>query len=688
MNEHALEVLEYAKVIELLAGHASSGLGQRLAYQLQPLTDAPLIQQLIEETSELKQVLCPDLTLPLGGLHDLFPLFDRLDQGADLLNPPELMLIKETLRANRNLRAYFCDVNPEYGHLRRWGQSLGDYPEIEARLQKALGDTGTIQTGASSELKSIRSQMRTLRGRIRGKMQTIMRASNVSPYLQDAVVHERKGRPVIALKRSHASRVSGARRDLSDSGQTVFVEPEGIRQMGDELEEAINAEKAEIVRILQEIAGLIASKLKPLRTTLLLLAHIDLTYAKVRFSRSYDMNAPLLDDSNSMVIRNARHPLLLALQREETDSASDTDVVPLDFRIGSDFNTLVITGPNTGGKTVTLKTVGLLSLMAQSGLHIPAAEGSRLPVFTQIFADIGDEQSIEQSLSTFSSHLQNIGRILASVDGHSLVLLDELGGGTDPAEGAALARSILEYLHNHQARTVVTTHISDLKNLGYTIPGFENASVEFDVQTLRPTYRLLTGTPGSSNALAVARRLGLPAQVLADAKMHTEHLDDGLGDLLNELQSAKVTIEENRHTTDLARTEAERLEREYRQKLDEVTQREAELGETLRKEAFSALRDLKRQVDLLARADSSQDLLARGLARMSELLDKHLYVHPEEQEQRKATKEIEAGDEVYVRTFGQTGTLRRIDQQRKKAVVQLGPIQMTVSLKDVEAVPV
>jgi DNA mismatch repair protein MutS2 len=490
---------------------------------------------------------------------------------------------------------------------------------------------------------------------------------------------------VIAVQERHASRIPGARRDKSDSGNTIFIEPEGIRGMGDELEDALNAEKAEMTRILSEITAMIAKETKPLRQTLKVLAHIDLTYAKVCFSRHFEMNPPRLNTEGLIELKGARHPLLLALQRaEQKQEIFTTEVVPIDFRLGDDFQTLIITGPNTGGKTVTLKTVGLLILMAQSGLHIPAGENSKLTICQHIFADIGDEQSLEMSLSTFSSHLKNIAEILAAADKTSLVLLDELGGGTDPAEGAALGESIIKYLHSRRVRTVVTTHISPLKNLGYTVQGIENASVQFDLETLRPTYKLLIGTPGSSNALAIAKRLGLPHRVIKEAEKGSVREDEGVSALINQLQAAKSIADENRYAAEGAKAEALRLEAEYRQKLAHLSARETEMRDQLSAEAFTELRTVKNRLDRLRHTHASAKSLLKSLDEISAELANTLNESPEEKQRLEFIETLKPGDSVLVRSLNRAGTLNRIDASGDQAVVQFGVMQMTVSLADVE----
>ena len=615
MNQHALDVLEYDKIRELLVGYAASGLGIRLAQEIQPLTDLYRIERLIAETTELKRLLSPDRYLPLGGLHDLSQILEKLDKGAEILIIEEIMHVKETLRAFRIVKGYLEDAKGDYPHLRRLAGSIRLYSEIDAKIENTLNENGAVKSSASPELKSIRKTIQAVKGRIQSKLQSTLRSKSVSPYLQDPIIRERKGRPVIAVKERDASRVPGAVRDRSDRGNTVFIEPEAVRELGNELQAAIDAEGAEIVRLLSEITAKIAAVTAPMGETLKILAHLDLTYAKVRFSRDYEMNPPTLNGNGWLNLKVARHPLLLTLQREEDSDIEE--VVPIDFRLGGDFNTLIITGPNTGGKTITLKTVGLLTLMAQSGMHIPAREGSELAVFSRITADIGDEQSIEQSLSTFSSHLRNIAEILSSADENSLVLLDELGGGTDPAEGAALGKSILEYLHTRNARTVVSTHISPLKNLGYTVPGIENASVEFDIATLRPTHKLLIGTPGGSNALAIAQRLGLPDEVIVNAENSSAEQDDGAAELINQLQAAKVVTEKNKRAATEAQAEAARLESEYRQKLDEISAQETDMPAQLSVDTYALLHQIKGQIDRLCHSEASRRSLLESLSEIS-----------------------------------------------------------------------
>ena len=662
MNRHALKVLEYAEVKRLLESFASSGLGKRRVREVEPLTDVEEVERLIGETTELKELLKPARELPIGGLHDVFPLLDSVDGGAEVLNSEEILLIADTLRAGRTIKGYLEDADERLPRMRGYADAIHLQAELEERIAATFNEGGAIKNTASSRLKSVRKKIEQLRGRIRSKLQSLLRAANVGPYLQDTGIREVKGRPTLAIKAQHASKVAGARRDRSDSGGTVFVEPG-----------ALDEEKAEMKRILQEITGMIGVRSKEMRETLGVLAHVDMTYAKVRLSRTFEMNPPTLNGEGIVRLRQARHPLLMEVQRQ---TGEPEEVVPIDVRLGEDFDTLIVTGPNTGGKTVTLKTIGLLALMGQSGMHVSAA-AAELPIFANVLADIGDEQSIEQSLSTFSSHLRNIAEILEQADARSLVLMDELGGGTDPAEGAALARAILEFLHERKVRTAVSTHISDLKKLGYTVPGIENASIEFALATLRPTHRLMIGTPGSSNALAIARRLGLSEEVIDRAEQSPKG-DDPTAELINQLQAAKAAAAENQQETGRAREEVERLEREWKKKMDEVASKEVEVKAQKGEEAFDVLRGLRKEIGKLLKREPTRRGLLQALGEMAGGLDEKLDSSPQAEQQ----KQLQVGDEVVVRSLDRVGVLGEIDVAGKKAVVRFGEIPMRVALDE------
>jgi DNA mismatch repair protein MutS2 len=674
VNEHALDRLEYPQIIEILASFTTSGLGKRAVRELKPLSDYKRVEKLMAETTELKALLMPEQELPIGGLHDLSFILSKLEKGADVLPIDDIMVVGDTLRASRHVKAYLDDVLETYPHVAQMAEGICVFKELEERIDKTFNEGGAMRSSASPRLKSVRNEIQTLRGRIRGKLSGLMR-SEIGAHLQDTSIREYDGRPALAVRASAASKVRGIQRGRSDSGGTIFIEPEGVREMGNELSQAIDKEQGEVQRIFQDLAARIAGRLQDLHTTLTAMAHVDMTFAKVRFSRAFSMQPPQLNSAGQIRLQEARHPLLLDLQRRD----GIDKVVPIDVRLGDDFHTLIITGPNTGGKTVALKTIGLLTLMGMTGLHVPASAASSLPVLNGVWADIGDEQSIEQSLSTFSSHLTQIAQILRAADGNSLVLLDELGGGTDPAEGGALAKAILEFLHEKGVRTVITTHISQLKMLGYSVPGMENASIEFDLETLEPTHRVLIGTPGRSNALVLARRLGLPADVLARAENNPQ--DDGSAELLNELQAARGRTLADREAAQVEREKTRRLEAETRYTLENLKAQAEALKVSNGQAAYATLRDLKREIEALRHAEGSKRGLLLALGELVENIDAELERAPKVTVERS----ISVGDRVLVRSLDKVGVLNDINDKSGKAVVDFGGLSMTVALAEVEA---
>lgn len=673
MNQHALEVLEYPQVIDLLADFATSSLGRDRVRLLTPLTDRSQIEQLMGETTQLRELLMPEQELPLGGLHDLSAILDELDR-VDVLLVEQIMEVADTLRAARTVRDRLQDAGEDFPHLIRLSDGIRVYAELEERIGVTFNENGAIRNTASAALKSARNEIQTLRGRIRGKLATLMRSSGIAPHLQDTSIREHNGRPTIAVRAPVASRVPGVQRARSDSGGTVFIEPEGIRKLGEELTSAQDREREEMVRILRELTAAIAADAQSLRVTMSVLAHLDMTFAKVRMSRCFSMDPPQLNEAGIIRLVEARHPLLLDLQRRQ----GIDEVTPIDVRLGENFHTLIITGPNTGGKTVALKTIGLCVLMAMTGMHVPVDADSTLPILQEVWADIGDEQSIEQSLSTFSSHLTQIGQILHGADDQSLVLLDELGGGTDPAEGAALARAILEHLHDRGVRTAVTTHISQLKILGYTVAGIENASIEFDVDTLQPTHRVLIGQAGNSNALALARRLGLPQTVIA-AAVDRQQADE-TDRLLGELQSARTQMLLDREQIQATRAEAQHERQATCQALAEAQAQQDLAKLTSGQVAYDTLRYLKRRVKGLHQEQPSKREMLLALEGLMVKVDEVLEHAP----QAEVKRPLQIGDRVHVRNLGQVGVLDRIDERTSKAVVSFETTAITVGLAEVE----
>src|SRR5690554_1208000 len=530
MNDKSLRVLEWTKVKELVAEKASFSLGREAVLQLSPKTDLTEVVQELKLTSDAVRLLWKHGDAPFGGAADIRQVVGRSQLGG-ILDADQFLPIADFLYCAAQLRKYLDD---EEGPLAELAAGLTPLPRLKAEIERCIDPEGHVKDSASPELGRIRSKLRTLANRIRERLDSLVHSSAMAKILQDPIITVRNGRYVVPVKAEYRSKFQGIVHDQSGSGATLFMEPAFAVELNNDLNVAQQEEHAEVQRILKRLTAMVSEESGSLLENLEIVTNLDFIFAKARFSRAIDGVEPILNDQGRIRIKQGRHPLLTG------------KVVPIDVWLGDDFHVLVITGPNTGGKTVTLKTIGLFSLMAQAGLHVPADPGSELAVFQGIYADIGDEQSIEQSLSTFSSHLTTIVEILKVLGPNSLVLLDELGAGTDPTEGAALATAILEYLRQRGIRTVATTHYSALKSYAYSYPGVENASVEFDIETLQPTYRLAVGIPGKSNAFAISRRLGLGEEILehAQALLSSDHVK--VEDIIAEMESNRRLAERDR----------------------------------------------------------------------------------------------------------------------------------------------
>lgn len=591
MDQHTLDILEFHRIKEILATYATSSLGKSLAMSIQPDNDIHRIEIWQWQVTELRGLLEYE-RLPLGGIRDIRLHLQEVRDPALVLGCEALLDVHSTLQAARYIRGFLEDLEDDCPNLVSLGHKIGSFKDIEDAIFASVDMSGVIKDNATPRLHGIRRDIAVKRARIKSKLQSLVRSPRIGKYLQGGTITIRKGRAVIPVKIGFRDRVPGIVRDQSDSGETLFIEPESITAAGDDLQRLLQEEKQEMFRILQEITDRIRGKMDEITQTLKILSIVDLIHAKSCFSRDFEMSEPILNQDGKIDMKKARHPLLMFDRGwgrrpagiPQSDEKPDA-VVPIDIRLGEDFDTLIVTGPNTGGKTVTLKTVGLLSLMAQAGLHIPSSSGSRLAVFRDILADIGDEQSLQQNLSTFSSHLSQIVRILGQADRQALILLDELGTGTDPQEGAALGTAIIDFLHNKGSRTIATTHLSALKTYAHIHPRTENASVEFDLETLQPTYRLLIGTFGSSNALSIAQRLGLPEEVISRASELVDEGDERVEDLVNALQQIKSQLEKEREDLSTARSEALELQRQYESLLRDLQKKREKLVDQVTYEA-------------------------------------------------------------------------------------------------------
>lgn len=596
MDAHTLELLEFDKIRDLLAGYAACSLGKELARQLEPGTDAERIRTELALVGEMVDALGQGLTPPFGGLHDIRLIVRRAAIGAQL-SIEQLLEAADTLACTGNIYRYRMRLSEHHQQLSDLIAPIEDLGPVAKTIGGCIDGRGLVLDMASRELAQIRQKLGDVEERVQNQIRRLLRDPELRKILRYPNATVSGDHYVLPVAVNHRHKLQGVVHRTSSSGETLFIEPAGLASLSAERAVLKGEEDREIRRILRRLSGEVARVARPLTFAIDILARLDLITAKARFSRDYDMYAPEINTQGQLWLRQARHPLLLHLFREDngerpasagwsgSDQPADAGrsprtVVPIDIRLGFAFNLLIITGPNTGGKTVCLKTAGLLALMAQSGMHIPAGEGSNVPVFHHILADIGDEQSLEQSLSTFSSHISRIAYILREADEHSLVLLDELGAGTDPTEGAALGRAILDQLDRLGCRAMVTTHLGDLKTYAFHNDRAENGAVEFDVETLRPTYRLHIGQFGMSNALRIARRLKLPRDLLRRAQRYLHRRQRRAPEMV-QLQKLREDAEKAREEALQARHEAERQREELRQKTDQL-EREKEEAAALR----------------------------------------------------------------------------------------------------------
>ncbi|MCC7494086.1 MAG: endonuclease MutS2 [Fimbriimonadaceae bacterium] len=587
MDAHALEVLEFDKVRALLTAGAASELGLEAIAALAPATDPDGVRTALQATTEARRILDSGHDLPLGGLHDLRDLVRAVGIG-QVADGGELRRVAETLRCVERVQRFLAD-RAELPLLADLGAQLVPLPELAAELERCLTDEGELADAASSELRRARQAIREVQARLQHALRRILADLPGDLAAQDAVITLREGRYCVPIKASHQGQFAGIVHDRSQSGQTVFVEPAEVVRLNNDLREAQLAERDEVQRLLAWLSRLVGDAKPHLQLDLRLLTRLDLIRAKGRLSVRLRAVAAELDENGHTDLRVARHPLLVAQLGERT--------VPLSLELGAAHSTLLVTGPNTGGKTVTLKTVGLLTLMTQAGLHIPADAGSRVGLCRDVFADIGDEQSLEQSLSTFGSHLKQIVAILRAAGPGDLVLLDEMGAGTDPAEGAALAEAVLGALHQRGCRVVATTHHGSLKHFAYQTSGVENASVEFDRGSLAPTWRLLTGIPGASHAFDIARRYGMPDEVVATARglLPQEHHD--ASEIITAMQASQQRIHSEVQAAEHEAARASHQRRELERERQRLRDLEREIRETAQRDAARLLAQVQREAD-------------------------------------------------------------------------------------------
>ena len=687
MNQKSLRVLEFNKIVDILKTKVSSSLGLKYIENLTPSSDYEEVKYMLEETSQAQGILLKRGAVGLNGIHDIEDKAKRAEIGASL-DPGSLIKIADTLRVARNLKNTLASSEEEFSYpiIQGLSNSLYVYRDVEDKIYNAIVSEIEISDNASSELRDIRRRIVQKNQSIRSKLNSIISSTTYQKYLQDAIISVRGDRFVVPVKAEYRSYVSGIVHDQSSSGATLFIEPMSIVDMNNELRQLRLKEQEEIERILSELSALVGEISHDIISNQEILGKLDFAFAKGKLSITMKAVEPNLNEDKFINIKAGRHPLLDA----ET-------VVANDIYLGRNFHTLLITGPNTGGKTVTIKTVGLFALMTQSGLHIPANYGSSMCVFDNVFADIGDEQSIEQSLSTFSSHMTNIVSILKDVTENSLVIFDELGAGTDPIEGASLAIAILEDVKMAGAKCIATTHYTELKNYALTKVGVENAAVEFDVETLSPTYRLLMGIPGKSNAFEISKKLGLSEYIISRAREFIDDSNIELEDVLQEAEKSRLKAIEEREEAEKLKAEIEKVKQEYDERLAKITSQRDKLIEQAKSEAFRITRGAKEEVDNIIKElrQMENEMASKEKNRKIEALRKELSssmgaLQPSVESMivpKVATKEIKnlkPGDEVKVITLNQNGSVISVDERKKEAVVQIGIMKMTLPFKSLQ----
>ena len=683
MNQKALETLEYKKIIAQLKREMGSAASAKLADELTPLTSEKIIKEELRSTTEAVDLIVRKGPLPTGGLYDIREALLLAKKGGSL-TMRQLLEVQNVLGISSEVVTFMHDdALPELKYIGEMVDLIVEFTALEKEISRCILTEDEMADNASPKLKDIRRSIHQQNQAIKNKLSRIITSSSNKTYLQDAIVTMRDGRYVIPVKQEYRSFFPGMVHDQSKGGATLFIEPQGVVELNNKLRELEVEEQLEIARILAELSSRVAEHYREIRSNLELLTKLDFIMAKGKLSCKMHASEPKIDADGELRLISARHPLI------EYKKA-----VPVDIRIGGDYRTLIITGPNTGGKTVSLKTAGLLVMMAQSGLHIPASHASTLPIFGEVFADIGDEQSIEQSLSTFSSHMKNIVSIIDKASYDSLVLVDELGAGTDPTEGAALAIAILERFYDSGALTMATTHYNELKKYALATSGVENAAMEFDVETLTPTYRLLIGVPGKSNAFEISKKLGLSESVIERASEHIKH-----GDM--EFENVISSIEDDKRKAAADRLDAESMRAEIEERLKKLEEKEKAISEKradiiaeakreareLLRETKSAVKDVQKDLRRLQKSGAHTNLNTGALEKSRRKINEAEDLVSEKVVKQVNSEPVSAdtlkiGDRVKLLTIGQNGTILSLPDEKGNLMINIGALKVKARLQD------
>ncbi len=687
MNEKALKSLEYYKIIQMLTEKASSPLGKELCRDLLPSVDLAQIQLMQAQTRDALSRLFQKGSISFGSVKDVRGSLKRLEIGSTL-GIIELLSICSLLENTSRVKAYSRNERGDHpaDSLDEMFEQLSPLTPLSTEIRRCILSEDEISDSASPGLLKVRRSMKIANDRIHTQLTSLVNGG-ARNYLQDAVITMRNGRYCIPVKAEYKGQVPGMIHDQSSTGSTLFIEPMAIVKLNNDIRELELQEQKEIEAVLAELSNQTAAYTDQIRDDLEIMVQLDFIFARASLAMDMNGTEPIFNTEHKIRLKQARHPLI---PRKKA--------VPIDLRLGDDFDLLVVTGPNTGGKTVSLKTAGLLTLMGQAGLHIPAMDRSQLSIFHQVYADIGDEQSIEQSLSTFSSHMTNVVSFLKEADSDSLVLFDELGAGTDPTEGAALAISILSYLHEKGIRTMATTHYSELKVYALSTPGVENACCEFNVETLRPTYRLLIGVPGKSNAFAISSKLGLPDFIIEKAKQQISEQDESFEDVLTSLENSRVTIENERAQIETYKEQIEALKKQLETKQERLDERRDKILKNANEEARRILAETKEyadqtmklfhkfqkdHVDTAAVEKERQNIRARMNKADNALSIK---TAPKEPKKKLSSKDLSLGDMVRILSMNLTGTISSRPDSKGFLFVQTGIIRSKVHISDLELV--
>ena len=681
MNKKVLKTLEFNKIIDMLMEEAYSDLGKSLCENLVPSTDLQQIQTTQQNTSDALTRIWQKGSLSFSGLRDIGPSLKRLEIGSTL-GMGELLNISSLLKVANRVKAFSRNDDDSTDSLDGMFDALMPLTNLNKEIEKCIISPEEMADDASYNLKNIRRQIKLTNDRIHSQLSHLVNSTSGKTYLQDSLITMRDGRYCVPVKQEHRGSVPGIIHDQSSTGSTLFVEPAVVVELNNKLRELAMKEADEIQIILANLSVSCSEYLQDLYTDLDILPKLDFIFAKASLAKKMKATMPVFNDRRYINIKQGRHPLL--------DSQK---VVPIDINLGKDFNLLIVTGPNTGGKTVSLKTVGLLSLMGQSGLHSPAFDGSSLAVFKEIFADIGDEQSIEQSLSTFSAHMVNTVKILKEADQNSLVLFDELGAGTDPVEGAALGISILNFLKNMGTRTMATTHYSELKLYALSTKGVQNASCEFDVETLRPTYRLLIGIPGKSNAFAISGKLGLPKFIIEDAKNRIDSENEQFEDVLSELERQKKQIEKDKETISVYKSQIASLKKDYEHRTKDINDKKDKILAKAREEALDILKEAKetadnaiKNINKYGKSGNTKELEKSRSAVGSKIKKNQSHAGIKSTKQTKTYKpsDFKLGTGVKVLSMNLNGTVASLPNAAGNLTVKMGILNSKVNIRDLE----